>query len=263
MNMPKHGLIGTASVLAFVLSAPPLQGQHLHVNHDWDQCAIVIDPALTQSSWHQFVTEVGLVTHFRSLASARPLGPGRFEVALLNWGNRIDPADDAWNDTFSHPDDTHWLFEGDALLIPGLMVRAGITDRIDVGAYFTKAVDSNYGFFGAQLQYGFVNDTERNLGVAGRISTVRLYGPDDMDVSTYGLDLVASKDISIFSPYVGVGTYWSRGQETTDKVDLEDESVLGAQAMVGVAARLWALRLGAEAHLAEVSGYSFKIAFGI
>jgi hypothetical protein len=262
MNTQGRILVVMASAFALPIGAAPLQAQVLHVNHHWDECAIVIDPALTQASWHQFVKEVGLVTYFRPLASARPLGRGSFELGLLEWGNRIDPATDAWNDTFSHPDATHWLFEGDALLIPGLMVRAGLTDRIDVGAYYTKALGANYGFFGGQLQYSFLNDTERSLGVAGRISAVRLYGPEDLEASTYGLDVVASKDISRFSPYIGVATYLSRGHETTDKVDLEDENVVGVQATVGVAVRLWALRLGAEAHLAEVTGYSFKVAFG-
>jgi hypothetical protein len=262
MNMRKCISVGMASALALPICASPLQAQVLHVNDRWDECAIVIDPALTQASWHQFVKEVGLVTYFRPLASARPLGRWNFELALLNWGTRIDPTADAWNDTFSHPDDTHWLFEGDALLIPGLMLRAGLTDRIDAGAYFTKAPGSNYGFLGGQVQYAFLNDTERKLAAAGRISAVRLYGPEDMDASTYGLDFVASKDVSRFSPYVGVGAYWSRARETTSKVDLEDESVVGVQGTVGLAVRLWALRLGAEAHLAEVSGYSFKIAFG-
>lgn len=263
MSIPKWIIIGTASALALPLLAPPLRAQTLHVNHHWDECAIVIDPSLTQASWHRFVKEVGFVTHFRPLASARPLGPMNFEVALLNWGTRIDPKSDAWNDTFSHPDDTHWLFEGDALLIPGIMLRAGITDRIDAGAYFTNSVGANYGFFGGELQYSFLNDIERGMGAAARINAVRLYGPDDMAVSTYGLDFVASKDVSRLTPYVAVGGYWTRGHEKTDKVDLDDESVFGVQAMLGATVRLWALRLGAEAHLADVPGYSFKMGFGI
>ena len=40
--------------------------------------------------------------------------------------SRIDDEKDAWNDTFSHPDSTHYLTDGDALMIPGLMVRAGV-----------------------------------------------------------------------------------------------------------------------------------------
>ena len=256
---------GNARIAAFavtpLLLTTSLAAQQLHVNHQWEECAFVIDPALTQASWHQFVKEAGLVTYFRPMVSAAPLGRGHFEVGLTQWGTRIDAADDAWNDTFSHPDSTHWLFEGDALLIPGMMVRAGVTDRVDVGAYFTKSFGSNYGFFGGQAQYSFLNDVERSLAAAGRLGFVRMYGPEDLDVTTYGLDLLVSKDISRFSPYAAVSGYLATGRETTSKVDLEDENVLGVHGTLGLAVRVWALSLGGELSVAEVPGYSFKVAF--
>lgn len=118
------------------------------------------------------IVKLGLVAYFRPLASARPLGARRIELAILQSATRIDDADAAWNDTFSHPDSTH-------------------------------------------------------------------------------------------SPYLGVSGYLSRGHERTDRVDLEDENVLGVQAMAGVAASISVLRLGAEVNLARVPGYAFKVAFGI
>ena len=261
--MRKHKsavLLAVASIIP-LLSAFPLSAQVLHTNSRWDECAFVIDPRLTQASWRQFVGEAGLVTYFRPMASARPLGRGGFEVALLQWGTRIDASDDAWNDTFSHPDPEHWLFEGDALMIPGLTLRAGITDRVDIGGYFTKAVGSNYGFFGGQVQYNVLHDDARGLDMAGRVGIVRLYGPEDLSVSTYGVDFLVSKEISRFSPYATVSSYLSRGHETTSKVSLGDETVVGLQGAVGLSVRLWALRLGAELNVAEVPGYSFKLGF--
>lgn len=259
MKTPLRAGMVTAASLA--LFASPLFAQVLHVNDQWDNCAIVIDPALDQAAWHQFVTEVGLVAYFRPLTSARPLGPGHFEFAVLNWGTMIDDADPAWNDTFSHPDATHWLFDGNALQIPGLLLRLGVTEPFDVGAYWTTAPSSNYGLLGGQLQYNFLHDPDRALAASGRISGVKVYGPDDLAVSTYGLDVIVSKDISRFSPYAGAGGYWSRGRETTSKVNLEDESVLGFQGMVGLEARIWLVRLATEFNVARVPGYSFKLAF--
>lgn len=255
-------LPGLSIVLSMASLAPPLFAQVLHLNDKWDECSIVLDPALTQDAWHQFVGEVGLVTYFRPLASARPLGPRHFEFALLDWGTRIDDADAAWNDTFSHPDSTHWLFDGAALMFPGLMARVGLTDRMDVGAYFTKVPGANYGFLGGQLQYNLLHDLERKLAAAGRFSVNRLFGPEDMEAHTYGLDFLVSKDVSRFSPYAGVSGYLTRGRETTSKVALADENVFGVQAMVGTAASISVLRLGAEYNFAKVLGYSFKVAVG-
>ena len=261
MRTSRPFAVGAASALALVLLSAPLSAQVLHTNNRWDECSFLIDPSLTQASWRQFVKEAGLVTYFRPMVSAAPLGPRRFEVALVQWATGIDDADDAWNDTFSHPDSTHWLFDGDALRIPGLMVRAGVTDRVDVGGYFTKAPGANYGFFGGQVQYAVLHDLDSNVSAAGRLGFVKMYGPEDLTASIYGLDFLVSKEISRFSPYAGVSGYLSRGHETTSKVDLEDESVLGVRGTVGLAVRIWTLSLGGEFNLAAVPGYSIKVAF--
>lgn len=251
-----------ALACALTLGAQQLGAQTLHTNHEWDECAIVLDPALTQGAFHQFVSELALVTYFRPLVSARPLGRGKVEFAVLNQGTRIDDGDAAWNDTFSHPDSTHWLFEGDALKIPGLMARVGVTDRIDVGAYITKNINANYGIAGGQLQYSLLDDTTRNLAAAGRLTVVTLFGPEDVSASVYGADLFVSKKLSVFSPYAGVSGYLSHGSETTSKVTLDSENVLGVHGTLGVAASISFLRLGAEYNVGKVSGYSFKIGYG-
>jgi len=251
------------TVLSLIGFAPQAFAQTLHTNSRWTECAIVLDPDLTQDAWRQFVSEVGIVTYFRPLASAKPLGPGNVEIALLKWGTRIDDSDAAWNDTFSHPDSDHWLFEGSALYIPGAMVRAGVTDRLDLGAYFTRAVGANYGFFGGQLQYNLLNDPDRRLAAAGRLSVVRLFGPEDLTATTYGADLVASTEFSVFAPYIGVSGYLAHARETTPKVDLDDESAFGAQATVGIAAQVSVLRIAAEYNLAKVPGISMKLGFGL
>jgi len=260
--MKRPVLLGLAIPFGIALTAAPALGQVLHVNDWWDNCSMVIDPSLTQEAWHQFVTEVGLVAYFHPLTSAKPLGPRRVEVALLQWSTMIDAADPAWNDTFSHPDATHWLFDGNSLPIPGLMLRMGVTQRLDLGAYWTSAPSANYSLIGGQVQYALLNDLDRGLAGAGRVSAVLVYGPEDMDLSTYGLDFLVSKEIGRFSPYVGVGGYLSRGHETTSKVDLEDENVFGALGTAGVSMRVWLLSLGTEFTVAQVSSYAFKLGFG-
>lgn len=261
MNAPNRALLTSALVLA--AAASPLPGQVLHVNDRWKNCAIVIDPSLTQAAFHQFVSEVALVTYFRPLSSASPLGKHHIEFALLQQSTRIDAADDAWNDTFSHPDSTHWLFDGGALPIPGLTLRAGITDRMDLGAYFTKSIGANYAMAGGQLQYSLLESANRNLAAAARVSFVRLFGPEDLGASVYGVDLLMSRKLSVLSPYAGISGYLSRGQEHTPKVDLQTENVFGVQGTAGVAVSLKGFRLGTELNLARVRGYAFKVGYGL
>ena len=242
------------------------QGRHvrLHVNPRWEECAFQLDPSLTQQAWHQFTGEAGVVTYFRPMADARPMGARNFELSLHRWETAIDDTDPAWNDTFVHPDSTHWLFDGDRLPFPGLMARAGVTDNIDVGAYFSKNFPSNYGLLGAQAQYAFVRDPEVPWAAATRVSFMSLFGPSDLNFTVYGVDLVGSREFvatgwASIAPYAGVSGFLSRSHETTNAVDLRDENVLGAQAMVGALARISAARVAFELSTARVNARAFKV----
>lgn len=132
----------------------------LHVDPRWKECSFKLDTSLTQEAWREFTKEAGLVIYFRPLKGAKPMGVGNFELSILRWDAAIDDTRDAWNDTFVHPDSTHWLVDGGRLPIPGITLRTAVTEDIDVGAYWAARPGSNYGFWGGQVQYGFVNDVE-------------------------------------------------------------------------------------------------------
>lgn len=241
-------------------------GTKLHVNPRWDQCSFQLDPSLTQAAWRQFTQEAGLVAYFRSLSDARPMGRGHFEVSLLQWETGIDDHDAAWNDTFVHPDSAHWLFEGSGLKFPGLMVRAGITSTTDVGIYATKSPGANYGFFGGQVQRSLLGATG-DWAASARASYMRMYGPEDLNLSVYGVDLVASRRMALtrwaaLSPYAGVSTYLSRSHEKSPVVTLHDESVLGAQGMVGATMEVYNARFAVEYNVARVPTLSLKVGVG-
>jgi hypothetical protein len=241
------------------------QEPKLHVNPRWKECSFQLDPSLTQSAWHQFTREAGLVTYFRPLTDAKPMGAKKFELAILKWETGIDDNDDAWNNTFVHIDSTHYLFEGPRLAFPGLTFRMGVTDKMDVGLYFTKSIGANYGFYGGQIQYNLINDVDKKRSVSARANFTSIFGPQDFKFSVYGIDLIASKEFPLYlnwlsvAPYVGVSTYLSSSHETSDLVNLKNENIAGGQAVVGAVVKAKAVRLGAEYNFAKVNSLSFKI----
>lgn len=237
----------------------------LHVNPKWKECSFQLDPSLTQKAWHQFTEEAGLVTYFRSLTDAKPIGVGNYEFSILQWSTGIDETEEAWNNTFVHPDSMHWLTGGEPLAIPGLMFRTGITDNVDIGAYWTKSPGANYGFWGGQIQYAFFNDSKKQLAASTRLSFVSMYGPKDLDFTVYGLDLLASKtfklksDWASISPYAGASIYLSSSHETTRAVDLKDENVFGGRGTVGAVTEISIARIAVEYNLAKINSFSFKL----
>ena len=246
-------------------------GNHptLHVNPRWRECSFQLDASLTQAAWRQFTREAAVVTYFRPLTGAKPMGAGNFEVSVVQWKTGIDASDAAWNDTFVHPDSTHWLFEGSGLEFPGLTVRTGVTSRTDVGVYFTKSPGANYGFYGAQLQQNLAEQGWRNVSAAARLSFVSMYGPEDLAFSVYGADLLASREFTVWrgraavSPYALVSATLGRSHEKSTVVDLEDENVFDTQATLGLEARVWKAKLGVEYGFARVSSFSLRIGMGV
>ena len=155
--------------------------------------------------------------------------------------------------------------EGSRLKFPGLTGRVGITDKLDVGFYFTKNPSANYGFLGGQIQYNLVNNLEKKWSASARMNFSSLYGPEDLKLNIYGLDVIASKEFPIYSdwasvsPYAGVSTYLSSSQETAEKVNLQNENIMGGQAMVGAVLKLSVARIGVEYNFAKVNTVSFKL----
>lgn len=237
----------------------------LHVNPKWSQCSFQLDPALTQDAWREFTEEAGLVAYFRPLRDATSIGVGNFEVSILQWSSKIDDSKSAWNDTFVHPDSTHWLMEGNQLPIPGLSVRTGLAENIDVAAYWTKSFGANYGFWGAGAQYAFLRQAEHGVAASSRLNFVSLYGPDDFGLYVWGFDFLVSREFGVasdwfsVSPYAGFSGYSSNSHETTDAVDLDDEHIYGTQAMVGAVAKVYAARIAAEFNAAKIRTISLRI----
>ena len=258
----------TVLITSVASAQTPSKPVKLHVNPRWEECSFQLDPSLTQSAWNKFTREAGLVSYFRPLTTAKPVGVGNYELSLLSNATAVDETKSAWNDTFVHPDSTHWLIGGSRLPIPGFSLRTGITNTIDLGIYLTKNVEANYGLYGGQLQYNLFNNAVDEMAASVRTSFVTLFGPDDLDLTVYGVELLASRKILTHSDwvhvsaYAGASFYLSRSHEKSPVVQLADESVGGVQGMMGAVAKISVVRIAVEYNVAEVSTLSLKFGIG-
>jgi len=264
MTLKRWGVIAMTVASASLSTSMRAQDQpRLHISSRWKQCSIQLDPSLTQSAWRQFTREAGQVVYFRPLADAQPMGAGKFELSLVQYQTNVDDKASAWNDTFVHPDSTHWLYEGSGLQFPGLAGRVGVTSRTDLGLYFTKNFQANYGAYGLQLQQNLIRGAG-HWDVSARGSFVSLFGPEDVSLNVYGVDVVANwKHWSLgrvsISPYAGVATYLAASHEKTVRVNLTDEHALSAMGTLGSAIEFSAVRLSAEASISRVSSIALKL----
>jgi hypothetical protein len=128
--------------------------------------------------------------------------------------------------------------------------------------FFSATPDANYAFMGGQLQYSLLNDLEKNLAVAVRASAGWITKVEDFNLSTYSVDVVASKDISMFSGYTGLSAYLVRSHETTSAVKLDNENVFSLQGNIGVTALFFShLKIAAQLTVGALTFPSIVIGF--
>lgn len=166
---------------------------------------IVLSPSLTQGRFNTLVDELGMATAYAPFSPAETLGVTGFELGASLTMVKID--DSVWSDALSDADAPSML------PVPRLMVRKGLPLGIDIGASYTSIPDSNVTIIGGELRKSLIEGTTAvpAVSVLGHFSN--LSGVDDLDLSTYGVDLGISKGFAMFTPYGGIGQVWYEGSE--------------------------------------------------
>jgi hypothetical protein len=261
--MNRNMIKGTAILLALFLfvsmslSQTGNSGVYWHVDPTVKSCSMVVDPSLTQAQWHTFVKQAGAMTTFKSLSSAQTLGTLNFLVAVDYASSPVDQHNGAWINTFTHPDEQCPL--GDAVVMPALRVRMGVTDYIDVGGFWTSAPDANYGLVGGEVKYALLKESETQPAVAVRGSATILTGVPDFDMNIYSAEVLASKQFGLFTPYAGARMNVVVGTVTTSKVHLDNEVLPVMQGSAGIVCNIWLVSLAAEYNVSSVNTLALAV----
>jgi len=230
----------------------------LHVNPGNDTCEIELDPSLTQDQFHDFIKELSSIGVIKQTAPADPLGKYVFDFGLEYAYTPVNDGAARWNNTFSHPEADHYLFD---IALVKLRARMGISDRLDGGLYVSTVPQSNVTLVGFDFKYAL--DEWKTVGTAVRIHYSKLFQTHDVDLDMIGMDLSASKKFRSLTPYIGAGGFYSMGRENSSKVQLDNETVFQPHEFVGVDLRLSSFKLGLEAEYGSVATYTFKVLYEI
>ena len=245
--------------LALLLPAAAAALPVLHVDPSIEDCEVRFAPQLTQGAYRRFVREFGSVSAFKQASPPTTLGRWGVALDLEQIFFTVDEEAPAWNDTFTHPGPEHWL--GADKEIPKLRLRAGVTDDLEVGAYFTKSPEANYGWLGIEAKYAVLvqgDDVPVALAVRGAY-TKTLYVAD-MNMHALTADVSAGRTFwKAFTPYVGVGADAVLARETSPAVDLKTEALVVPHATVGFELRYWHVALGAEYQVSEIHSFQAQL----
>jgi len=233
---------------------------NLHVNPALKDCEVWFAPELTQGAYHRFVREFGSASAFKLMAPPTALGRWGVSLAVEGIAFTVEEHSDAWNDTFAHPDAYHEL--GSHKEFPKVRARVGVSDRLDLGAFYTENPEANYGWVGLEAKYTALRQApEMPVTLAVRGAYTKTLYVHDMDMHALTADVAAGRSYRGWvTPYVGLGGDLVFARERSDVVDLKDEWVLVPHAIAGVEMRYRFATLGAELNQAALTHFQVQVA---
>lgn len=235
---------------AAVVLAAPLQAQMshppLHVDPTLKDCSVEFASTLTQSAFHRFAREFGSVSAYKQLASASTLRKGSVSLGIEMMSFSVDEWADAWNDTFAHPNDHHPLNSNHRF--PKIKARVGIADNLDIGAFYSRNPEANYGWLGIDGKYRVLTESESMpVSVALRAAYTKTLYVSDMDMHAATADVSVGRTWMGIRPYVGVGADAVLTRETSPRVALHNENMVVPHVFAGFDVTiLRRLSIGAE-----------------
>lgn len=258
--MAKSRVAALALALLLPAAARPAPDVVLHVDPSLHECEVHFSPQLTQSAFGRFVREFGSVSAFKQGAPPDVLGRWGVTIGVEQIFFRVDETSPAWNDTFTHPAADHWL--GADKAFPKLRLRLGVSDDVEVGAYFTKARAANYGWLGLEAKWALLrqrDDLPVTLAVRGAYTKTLFVG--DMDMHAVTADVSVGRTFwGFLTPYVAVGSDAVLARETSSAVSLRTETQSASHLTAGFELRYWHLALGAEAQLSTaVNSFQWQL----
>ena len=248
---------------AFLIAAP-LQAQQsyppLHVDPSVKDCSIEFASTLTQQAFHRFAREFGSVSAFKQLASPNTLGPGQVSIGIEMMRFSVDENAPAWNDTFAHPNDHHPL--GETHEFPKIKLGVGVTDNFEMGGFYSRNPNANYGWVGVDGKYRLMTESEMSpLSVAIRGAYTKTLFVKDMDMHAATTDIsIGRRFWRVLTPFVGVGADGVYARETSTAVDLRNELSVTPHAFGGFSATVFGrLNLQAEYTLGALPSAQVQI----
>ncbi len=256
--MPRTPFVAIALVLLLPAAAPAADAP-LHVDPSVKECSVRFAPELTQSAFRRFAREFGSVSAFKQVAPPTTLGRWGFSLDVEQIYFSVEDRSAAWNDTFTHPDADHWL--GANQSFPKLRLRVGVTDDLDVGAFYTENLQANYGWLGLEAKYAILRQREdMPIALAFRGAYTKTLYVADMNMQAFTADVSVGRTFwNVLTPYLGVGSDAVLVRETSKAVDLKSERLLVPHATAGFEARYWHVAIGAEAQMSVRAPTSYQV----
>jgi hypothetical protein len=199
-----------------------------------------------QTDFDNLMDEFGVLTSYRAVAPAVPLGIIGFDLSL---------------------EGTSGTYEGSDVVLPKIKFQKGLIAGLDVAGYYTAVsipgVSQNASGYGAALTYAIWDGSTVTPAWNIRGSYTSLDVPGVLKTTTTGFDTSMSKGLGPITPYIGIGMFNLNGSDQSG-FGFTDYSASKTRYYYGLSFDLLAFNLTLEGDSTDgVNSYSAKIGFRI
>ena len=144
------------------------------------------------------------------------------------------------------------------LPVPTLRADKGLPFGFDLGLMYSKVPGTDISLWGGQARWAFIKGGVAEPAFGLRASYTKLTGVDQLDMTTKGLDISASKGFLMLTPYIGLGRTWVTSTPHVSNLGQEDFGL--NKLFIGASFNLLLANMNAEIdRTGQSTAYSLKV----
>jgi hypothetical protein len=156
---------------------------------------------LNQAEFRALSEDLGAALSYKPLQPIEPLGVLGFDIGVAATGTRLKHPD-LFQRATGNPD-----FPS-TLVVPSVRASLGLPWNFDLSALYSSMPKTGATLGGGALSWAFISGGTWLPAIGIRASYTKVFGVDQLDFSTAGLDGSLSKGLGPFTPYIGAGKVW-------------------------------------------------------
>ena len=212
---------------------------------------------MTQQMFQDFSKYAASVLVYRAVEPAAPLGITGFDIGVEVTATSLDNGKDYWKKSFQNQDAPGYVFA------PKLHAQKGLPFDIDLGLVYSAIPNTNIQYIGGELKYTIYKGGVMSPAIAVRGSYSQLFGVDQLDFKTYGLELAASKGFGVgvkIIPYASIGYHWfdSTPKNLPSGLQLGNENFSMIRWAAGAQLQFMIVSITAEVDYVQVPSYTLR-----
>jgi hypothetical protein len=181
---------------------------------------------LTQPEFRSLAEDMGSALSYKPLQPIEPLGFPGFDFGVAATGTKIKHQD-LWVRATGDSD-----FPS-TVVVPSVRASIGLPWSFDLSAMYSSVPKTGVSLAGGALSWALFGGSTVLPAFGVRASYTKMFGVDQLDFYSAGLDASISKGFGPFTPYLGAGKVWLKAtpQSTTT---LQPESFSQTKVFAGV-----------------------------